>query len=162
MLVRHIFLHCLLFSNALLSISSSLSLSCFRFRFCFCDANFNSYVHYPSSFVFIMIHSTFFGTLMSILCHWSWLMRASSADPTCYFPNEKVASTYQPCNSTDDDHASVCCELSTSVCSTKGLCYGSNGYLYRGGCTDRSWKSALCPTVCLTGTKLSVKFTKTM
>ena len=103
-----------------------------------------------------------FGTLMSILCHWAWLMRASSADPTCYFPNGKVARTYQPCNSTDDDHASVCCELSSSVCSTKNLCYGSNGYVYRGGCTDPSWKSALCPTLCLTGKKLSVKFTKTV
>lgn len=98
---------------------------------------------------------------MSILCHWAWSTGTSSAEPTCYFPDGRVASTYQPCNSTVDGDASVCCEVSTSVCGSQGLCYGSDGYLYRGGCTDRKWKSAGCPTLCLDGMKLFVKFTKT-
>lgn len=121
---------------------------------------FNSYVHYPSSFVFIMTPSSFHLTVLSVFYHWTWLIRASSVNPTCYFPNGGIAPNYQPCNSTVDADSSVCCELSTSVCGSKGLCYGSNGYLYRGGCTDRSWKSAHCPTYCLQSTKLCVKLMK--
>lgn len=108
-----------------------------------------------------MIHSTFPCTVMTILCHWTWLIHVSSADPTCYFPNGDIASTYKPCNSTVDVGASVCCELSTSACGSKGLCFGSNGYLYRGGCTDRLWKSGRCPTHCQHGMKLSINCTKT-
>lgn len=96
-----------------------------------------------------MTHSNFGLTVLSIWYHWTLLIRASSMNPTCYFPNGDIAPNYQPCNSTVDADASICCDLSTSVCGTKGLCYGSNGYLYRGGCTDRSWKSAHCPTYCL-------------
>lgn len=123
--------------------------------------NLNSFLHHPLPFTVKMVQSTFLCTVISVFCHLAWLIRSSSVDPTCYFPDGGIALTYQPCNSTVDRDASVCCELSTSVCGTKGLCYGSNGYIYRGGCTDPSWKSSLCPTICSAGTKLSVKFTGT-
>ena len=87
-------------------------------------------------------------------------MRISSGDSKCYYPNGKTAPNYQPCNSTDDGSTSVCCELSTSVCTTKGLCLGSDSYIYRGGCTDQSWKSESCPSVCANGMDLSIKFQK--
>lgn len=108
-----------------------------------------------------MIHGIFCCIVMIVVSHWAWLTHASSVERTCYFPNGGVTPTYyQPCNATVDGDASVCCDLSTSVCGSKGLCYGSNGYLYRGGCTDPSWKSAHCPTYCLHSMKLPVKFTK--
>lgn len=67
----------------------------------------------------------------------------------CYFPNGDEYTTGQPCNSTADGRVSVCCELSSSVCTTSGLCFGSAGYLYRGGCTDRSWTSPQCGQQCV-------------
>ena len=99
-------------------------------------------------------------TILNFSCFWIWLIRAWPGDSTCYYPNGDIAPNYKPCSSTEDGSISVCCELSTSVCTTKGLCFGSDGYMYRGGCTDQSWKSESCPSVCANGMDLFIKFQK--
>ena len=69
----------------------------------------------------------------------------------CYYPDGSIAYNYQTCNP-ESDNASACCELSTSVCTENGYCFGSAGVLYRGGCTDRKWPSPNCAQQCLNGT----------
>ncbi|KAL8884798.1 MAG: hypothetical protein Q9215_007233 [Flavoplaca cf. flavocitrina] len=73
----------------------------------------------------------------------------------CYLPDGSVANkddtVYQPCNATaaENGEGSACCDLGSSVCLSTGLCFGSDSYIYRGGCTDRRWSSGNCPSQCL-------------
>jgi len=71
-----------------------------------------------------------------------------ASNSTCYYPDGTYVPTYSPCNSTDSGGVSTCCELSSSVCTTSGLCVGSAGCFYRGGCTDHSWRSPSCTNQC--------------
>lgn len=69
----------------------------------------------------------------------------------CYYPDKTIEPEYQPCNP-KQVNGTACCALSTSVCSTEGYCYGSAGFLYRGGCTDPDWASPNCAKKCLNST----------
>lgn len=69
----------------------------------------------------------------------------------CYYPDKSIVPNYQACNP-ESDNGSACCELSSSVCTTKGYCFGSVSVLYRGGCTDPEWRSPNCAQQCLNGT----------
>lgn len=73
------------------------------------------------------------------------------ANALCYFPGGHVASTYQPCEDVSTGGETYCCELSTSVCTSGGYCVGNAATFYRGGCTDPSWVSDKCPSLCARG-----------
>ena len=87
------------------------------------------------------------------------LMKATKvfATATCYLPDGNMAKTgdtiYEVCNATaaDSGEGSACCAVNSSVCLTSGYCFGSDSYVYRGGCTDQSWRSLNCPSQCLDG-----------
>lgn len=80
----------------------------------------------------------------------------SSSRAACYFPNGSDENyrlsndVYQPCDP-GDEH-SMCCALNRTVadkCRKDGLClstYDSN--IWRGGCTDSTWKSSSCVKLC--------------
>ncbi len=74
----------------------------------------------------------------------------------CYYPDKSIVPNYQACNP-KSDNGSACCELSSSVCTTKGYCFGSISVLYRGGCTDPEWRSPNCAQQCLNGTLRPLK-----
>ncbi|KAF2493073.1 hypothetical protein BU16DRAFT_97392 [Lophium mytilinum] len=68
----------------------------------------------------------------------------------CFFPNSNtdggdINPIFVPC----DPAASVsaCCAVGES-CTGSGLCYSSSGGIYRGACTDKTWKDASCPHLC--------------
>jgi hypothetical protein len=63
----------------------------------------------------------------------------------CYFPDGTVFDGGISCLTNGTN--SMCC-ASGDVCTTSGWCLGSSGYLYRGGCTDRSWISNACMSIC--------------
>ena len=79
----------------------------------------------------------------------------------CYLPDKSIANSgdtvYHPCNATavDNGEGSACCDLrssiGSSICLTSGFCFGADSYVYRGGCTDQTWKSPNCPSQCLGG-----------
>lgn len=69
----------------------------------------------------------------------------------CYYPDKSIVPNYQACNP-ESDNGSACCELSSSVCTSEGYCFGSANVLYRGGCTDPEWLSPNCAQQCLNGT----------
>ena len=53
-----------------------------------------------------------------------------------------------PCDSTrDPSTASLCCTPS-QICLTNGLCATNEGFFYSGGCTDETYKAAICPKFC--------------
>lgn len=80
----------------------------------------------------------------------------TAAQAQCFFPGGGPADEgYGICNSTAGGVHSVCCDLRNSVCTTTGLCAGSAGYYYRGGCTDRTFKDLACPQDCVNGTSPS-------
>jgi hypothetical protein len=81
-------------------------------------------------------------------------VRSISASPQCYWPNGLTAqSNYVPCNSTAT--ASACCALN-DTCTTYGWCLGSAGMVYRGGCTDPSWKSGACQSTYCFNSKINM------
>ncbi|KAK0647844.1 hypothetical protein DIS24_g7372 [Lasiodiplodia hormozganensis] len=74
-----------------------------------------------------------------------------TAASKCYYPDGSVANGLKPCinaTNTDSDSHAACCDLSTSVCTTTGYCFADTGYLYRGGCTDKSWDDPSCAAKC--------------
>ena len=93
-------------------------------------------------------------SLIYIPAIYNGIKMASNA--SCFAPDDTLVTTWSPCNSTEDGRVSACCELSSSVCTTTGLCVGSAEYFYRAGCTDPSWRSPSCPSQCVTGKPLSL------
>lgn len=69
----------------------------------------------------------------------------------CYYLDKSIVLNYQPCNPAQVN-GTACCDLSNSVCSTEGYCYGNARFLYRGGCTDQDWVSPHCAKGCLDST----------
>ena len=79
------------------------------------------------------------------------------ANTACYYPNgtEKTDGDQAPCNGTDGI-ASMCCNLVNTTtaghCTADGLCIPySNDQLWRGPCTDRTWKDPACLPLCIDG-----------
>ncbi|KAM3087452.1 hypothetical protein ACMFMG_001539 [Clarireedia jacksonii] len=80
------------------------------------------------------------------------LTLAADASSTCWYPDGITAEpAHVPCNQTISG-ASACCDPNDS-CTTSGMCLGASGWVYRGSCTDSSWKSGNCAnqfTDCIT------------
>ena len=73
----------------------------------------------------------------------------------CYFPDETtIANKHIQCNSSASNaaaDASACCrDDPSSYCVNNGLCL-MNGQMYRGSCTDKTFKSPSCAQECLAG-----------
>ncbi|MCJ1461614.1 hypothetical protein MMC07_000211 [Pseudocyphellaria aurata] len=64
----------------------------------------------------------------------------------CLTPSGAVLQGFGLCN--PNSSTSVCCKLG-EACTENGLCSTPAGFLYRGGCTDESFKSKSCPTLCI-------------
>lgn len=84
---------------------------------------------------FIIAFSIFFAPMLNM---------AQTQD--CFSPNGSVLRGFGLCDPTNS--TSVCCKL-TESCIEFGLCSTPSGFLYRGGCTDGSFKSGVCPKVCI-------------
>lgn len=92
-----------------------------------------------------------------------WLVILSrffgTAHASCYFPNGTDMNTlfpqdiYLPCNGGDVD--SMCCALNRNFpdkCRSDGLCLSTfDGNAWRDGCTDRTWQSPKCVSLCNSG-----------
>lgn len=76
---------------------------------------------------------------------------------TCYFPDGSVAQygslAFVQCKETSVDGVTHCCNPN-DICTVAGYCVGGAGVFYRGGCTDKTWTSNLCPLLCATGATL--------
>lgn len=77
----------------------------------------------------------------------------------CYYPNgtrSDPATTFA-CNSSSTT-GSACCGIESGqpdACTTSGLCVGGHaGFYYRGWCTDESFDSDACASVCVDGMSL--------
>ena len=74
----------------------------------------------------------------------------------CYHVNGDAIKdpAYVPCNLITPGVASSCCPTKRadfpSVCLANGLCSNDND-IFRGSCTDKTWKSKSCPQLCTTG-----------
>ena len=90
-------------------------------------------------------YTVLFPNLLLIYC------RVLLADKSCYYPDQTLPlEPYYPCNTASGVH-SACC-ASGDQCTEHGYCFGSAGYIYRGGCTDITWQSANCAHKCGDGT----------
>ncbi|KAG9230453.1 hypothetical protein BJ875DRAFT_445006 [Amylocarpus encephaloides] len=75
----------------------------------------------------------------------------------CYYPNGLEAVDDIACGTRGDN--SVCCGKGF-VCLSNALCMDNStvvdgkiaGTLWRGSCTDRDWKSSICPESCINST----------
>ena len=78
----------------------------------------------------------------------------ASQNDTCYFPDGTQAqysdTPYVPCKETSADGVTYCCGRD-DMCTISGYCIGDAGVFYRGGCTDQTWTSSLCPVLCAQG-----------
>ncbi|KAL8922409.1 MAG: hypothetical protein Q9172_003565 [Xanthocarpia lactea] len=68
-----------------------------------------------------------------------------AASPPCYSPTGDTLPNYGVCD--PRIKVSLCC-ASGETCLSNGLCSTPAGILYRGGCSDRSYKSGFCPLFC--------------
>lgn len=66
---------------------------------------------------------------------------------TCYDSTGAVTDNV-PCN--PDADVSVCCGANQYgiACLDNKLCQGWDGQVFRGTCTDKTWKSPDCPQFC--------------
>ena len=81
--------------------------------------------------------------------------KSTIAYRTCYWPDGSIIldpNNYLPCNLTATDNHSACCD-SRDPCTVNGYCFGSAGYVYRGGCTDINWDADECCPNCRFGTE---------
>ena len=76
-------------------------------------------------------------------------MGTAPSEAQCYFPNGDLASDGEiPCGS---GQGVACCPLDWE-CQDNGLCYLANqNYYGRYACTDQSWQSSGCPSICTHG-----------
>ncbi len=78
----------------------------------------------------------------------------ASLNSTCFFPDGSEAqysnTPYVPCKETSADGVTYCCGQN-DMCTVSGYCIGDAGVFYRGGCTDQTWTSGLCPELCAQG-----------
>lgn len=97
----------------------------------------------PSNFAGI----TFFAVLI-------FPITTAGQNETCYFPDGSVAryndELYLPCKIISPGGVTFCC-YRTDACTEAGYCAGDAGIFYRGGCTDQTWTSSLCPEICAKG-----------
>ncbi|RDW58467.1 hypothetical protein BP5796_12397 [Coleophoma crateriformis] len=77
------------------------------------------------------------------------MLLATVAAQQCYWPNgSKIRpGEFLACNATSA--VSACCYVD-DACTTYGWCLGGSGYVYRGGCTDKTWSSQVCQQSCMT------------
>lgn len=71
---------------------------------------------------------------------------------TCYGhtgPDAVYLPGYGPCNP-QAGSTSLCCEIG-QTCLNNGLCVTPDSVYYNGGCTDSTYKAAICPTFCTSG-----------
>ncbi|KAF6830453.1 hypothetical protein CPLU01_07379 [Colletotrichum plurivorum] len=98
--------------------------------------------------------------LVSLLAvAFSLITFAATQEATCYAPNGDIADnkTCVPCNKLGINQQGIyssCCALegqheTRQTCLTSGLCEDSSGQLYRGFCTDRTWRSKACTSICM-------------
>ena len=84
------------------------------------------------------------------------LFSSSIVSTECFLPNGTQrlgqngdANYYKPCLSTTE--YSMCCSV-YDHCRPDGLCTsGDGGLLWRESCTDRTWKSPSCASLCVSG-----------
>ncbi|KAF6843609.1 hypothetical protein CMUS01_01936 [Colletotrichum musicola] len=84
---------------------------------------------------------------------------AATQETTCYAPNGDIADneTYVPCKKLGIFQVGIyssCCALAgrhetRQTCLASGLCEDFSGQLYRGFCTDRTWTSKACTSLCM-------------
>lgn len=71
---------------------------------------------------------------------------AVAAINPCFFPDADLAPNFVPCSPTGDGG---CC-AEGDFCTALGYCISeSEGYHYRGACTDSTWGNPSCPDYCL-------------
>lgn len=81
-------------------------------------------------------------TLLALL---SVVQSAAVSTQKCYWPSgNEMSAGNLACSSSK---TSMCC-AETDACTLSGYCLGSNGFPYRGGCTDKTWKSSACLQTC--------------
>ncbi|TLD03181.1 uncharacterized protein PgNI_12428 [Pyricularia grisea] len=88
-----------------------------------------------------MLRTSFLATILSQQA----FGQQNNANAQCYYPSGKLHEKGVAYYSSG---VSTCCEAS-QTCLSNGLCYdiGSNT-LNRYSCTDKDWKSDLCPKFC--------------
>ena len=67
---------------------------------------------------------------------------------TCYASANVPLAELGPCNTNASE--SLCCTPG-QVCLSNGLCATQSGDIYTGGCTDKTYSSAICPKFCTPG-----------
>lgn len=87
-------------------------------------------------------------SLVSVLCVLTFTSRSLAA--SCYWRDGTPATlnrqNYTACDNTT---TSMCCLLSGGdACTTLGLCISASGSLFRSACTDPTWKSSQCISMC--------------
>ena len=68
---------------------------------------------------------------------------------SCYANDSIILPDYGPCNTSG--RTTFCC-VQGQICLSNGLCGTELGTFYNGGCTDESYKAAICPRFCQSGT----------
>lgn len=87
-----------------------------------------------------------------IVLYGSISVHFSSVAADCYFPNGLLNELYQPCDRSNE-HSMCCGTRELDRCRNDGLCFDApNNDIWRGSCTDPTWKSPACIKLCVEGT----------
>lgn len=87
-----------------------------------------------------------------IIFYGSTAVHFSLVAADCYFPNGLLNELYQPCNRSSA-HSMCCGTRGLDRCRNDGLCFDApNNDMWRGSCSDPTWKSPACIKLCVEGT----------
>lgn len=75
-----------------------------------------------------------------------YVLAQNGVVPTCYFPDQTIALNNYACSLSSNN--SACCAIG-HICLDNGLCTPGDGEIFRGACTDKTWRSLDCPLYCL-------------
>ncbi|KAF2683507.1 hypothetical protein K458DRAFT_419104 [Lentithecium fluviatile CBS 122367] len=71
-----------------------------------------------------------------------WLRTVAAS---CYYPDGSFPSDYTYTECSGDGISTCCIQDNGMQCLSNGLCYSeASNYMYRGGCTDKSWQDEGC------------------
>lgn len=96
--------------------------------------------------------------LLSFSCAFLGGFWIGKVGASCYYPDGSFPSDYVYTACSGSEFTSCCIASEGDQCLSNGLCYypkSSSKYLFRGACTDKTWKSENCFQHCLSGSSNS-------
>ena len=110
-------------------------------------ASFSRFTHRVRRGKMLLLQRTDIRTLLLVCL--TLVIPVPGAVGQCYYPDGTIPTDYNYVPCTGSGFSSCCIPSEGDVCMSNGLCYYQSGqYLFRGACSDQTWKDNSCAKFC--------------